>query len=40
MHDPDKYEHVFVDKDPDKRPMKNDPFVKNLFTGTFDEVTC
>ena len=40
MHDPEKYDHVFVDTEPDKRPMKNEPFVKNLFVGNFDEVKC
>ena len=38
MFEPEKVATVFVDKDPDKRPVENTPFVKNLFKGTFDKV--
>lgn len=38
MFEPEKLSTVFVDKDLDKRPIENIPFVKNLFKGTFDKV--
>jgi len=38
IYDPEKISHVFVAKEADKRPVHNEPFVKNLYKGHFDKV--
>jgi len=38
MNKPAKANQVFVEKEFDKRPVENTPFIKSLFRGSYDEV--